>query len=171
VFFLIFLGGASSYAPGPTLLDAKTRATQRRTVSGEVISVSDGDTIKVLVNRRTFKIRLYGVDTPEKKQAYGMKAKRFTSSLAFGKNVTVTIVSKDRYGRYVGIVTLPDGRSLNRELVRNGFAWWYSHYAPHDRDLQALESAARREKRQLWSDPHAMAPWDFRRNARQHNLG
>jgi endonuclease YncB( thermonuclease family) len=171
LFFLLLLCAASFATPGQLPLEARQRAWRTETFVGPVVGVSDGDTIKVLVNKRMRKVRLYGVDTPEKKQAYGMKAKQFTSSLVFGKQVSVTAVDKDRYGRTVGIVTLDDGRVLNRELVRAGFAWWYSQYAPHDRDLQELERQARREKKELWSDPHAIAPWNFRRNARQHTVG
>lgn len=161
---LLLFGAATFTAPSFSPVEAKRRAAQQVVFSGEVVGVSDGDTIKVLVKKNVRKVRLYGVDTPEKKQAFGMKAKQFTSSLVFGKNVSVTVVSKDRYGRYVGIVKLDDGRLLNHELVRYGFAWWYSHYAPNDTKLRNLERQARLEKRQLWSDPDAVAPWDFRRN-------
>lgn len=138
-------------------------ASPHRKFTGRVVAVTDGDTLRVMEGGESRKIRLYGVDSPEKKQDYGMKAKQFTSSLAYGKNVTVTVMANDRYGRIVGIVTLPDGRNLNQELVRNGYAWWYTHYAPHDRELAALETQARDEKRQLWSRPDAIPPWVFRR--------
>jgi endonuclease YncB( thermonuclease family) len=72
-------------------------------------------------------------------------------------------MANDRYGRIVGMVKLPDGRILNQELVRNGYAWWYAHYAPHDQELKTLEMQARGEKRQLWSKPNAIPPWVFRR--------
>jgi endonuclease YncB( thermonuclease family) len=170
--FLLLLSAACFMPPQSAWLYARTRVIHTpRIISGEVVGVTDGDTIKVLVGHRQRKVRLYGVDTPEKKQAYGMKAKLFTSSLVFGKVVQVTVMAQDRYGRTVGVVALPDGRILNRELVRNGYAWWYSHYAPHDRDLQNLERQARLEKKELWSDPHAIAPWDFRRNARLRTTG
>jgi endonuclease YncB( thermonuclease family) len=147
----------------PPEMSARSAVKQRHVFTGEVVGVSDGDTITVLVNREARKVRLYGIDTPERKQAFGMKAKQFTSSLAFGKNVTVTVMNKDRYGRYVAIVRLDDGRILNRELVRHGYAWWYSSYAPKDKELQALEHEARLHKRELWSDPKPIAPWEFRR--------
>lgn len=163
--FLFFAGSASLYRPLQDLEAKSThRAKQREVFTGKVVSVADGDTLTVLVNKQQRKVRFYGVDSPEKKQPFGTKAKRFTSDAAFGKQVTVTVMSKDRYGRVVGVIHLPDGRNLNHELVRNGYAWWYKHYAPNDKELEALERRAREEKLHLWSQPDAMAPWDFRRN-------
>jgi Staphylococcal nuclease homologue len=71
------------------------------------------------------KVRLHGVDTPEKAQAFGTRAPQFTSDLVFQRDVMVVVQTTDRYGRLVGEVLLPDGRSLNQELVRAGMAWWY----------------------------------------------
>lgn len=93
--------------------------------SGEVVGIADGDTIKVMHDGRPEKIRLFGIDCPEKGQAFGNKAKQFSSELAFGKTVTVQEHGLDKYGRTIGVVILPDGRNLNRELVAAGLAWWY----------------------------------------------
>ena len=90
--------------------------------TGKVVRVSDGDTITVMHNGKGERIRLHGIDCPEKRQAFGKRAKQFTSKLVFGKTVTVQVMDRDRYGRTVGEVLLPAGRSLNRELVRAGFA-------------------------------------------------
>ncbi len=79
--------------------------------TGRVVGVSDGDTITVLHNGKGERIRLHGIDCPEKRQAFGNRAKQFTSTLVFGKTVTVQVVDRDRYGRTVGVVLLPDGRS------------------------------------------------------------
>src|SRR2546428_6183225 len=89
--------------------------------TGKVVGVSDGDTISVMHNGRAEKIRLNGIDCPEKGQAFGHRAKQFTSRLAFGKEVSVQVKGKDRYGRTIGDVILPDGRNLNREIVKAGF--------------------------------------------------
>lgn len=80
--------------------------------TGRVVGVSDGDTIKVLHNGKAEKIRLHGIDCPEKGQPFGTKAKQFTSSLTFGKTVTIHVTDMDRYGRTVADVILPDGRSF-----------------------------------------------------------
>lgn len=96
---------------------------------GKVVRVSDGDTIEVLRAGRAVRVRPKGIDCPESRQAYGTRAKQFTASLAFGKTVAVQVHSTDQYGRILGEVILPDGRSLNRELVRSGYAWWYRRYS------------------------------------------
>ena len=128
-----------------------------------MVGVSDGDTITVMHNGKGERIRLHGIDCPEKRQAFGNRAKQFTSTLVFGKTVTVQVMDRDRYGRTVGEVLLPDGRSLNRELVRAEFAWWYRRYAPDDETLDQLEHEARGTQRGLWADPHAVPPWEWRR--------
>ena len=134
--------------------------------SGKMVAVLDGDTIDVMRDGRAQRIRLHGIDCPEKTQPFGTKAKHFASSLAYGAVVRVEERDTDRYGRTVGVVALPDGRILNQELARAGLAWWYREYAPGDRTLEALEREARENKRGLWSDPHAEPPWEFRRKAR-----
>lgn len=135
------------------------------TAGDKVIGVKDGDTIELLRNGKPETVRLFGVDTPEKKQAYGERSKQFTSDLVFGKTVRLIEHNKDRYGRTVGTIILPDGRSLNEELVKNGFAWHYAAYS-NDKKLANLEANARRFKRGLWQDPNPVAPWDFRKEKR-----
>src|SRR5215467_4060854 len=80
--------------------------------TGKVVGIADGDTISVLREGKAVKVRLHGVDTPEKAQAFGTQARKFTGELVFKQTVTVAIWSTDRYGRLVGEVLLPDGRSL-----------------------------------------------------------
>lgn len=130
--------------------------------SGKVVKVVDGDTIHVLHDFNTVKVRLSGVDTPEKHQAFGQQAKNFTAAQCFGQEVTVVAVERDKYGRVVGEVTLADGRDLNKELVKAGYAWWYRKYAPKSSELEQLETDARSNSRGLWVDPYAVAPWEFR---------
>ncbi len=129
--------------------------------TGRVVGVSDGDTITVLHNGKGERIRLHGIDCPEKRQAFGNRAKQFTSNLVFAKTVTVQVMDRDRYGRTVGEVLLPDGRSLNHELVRAGLAWMYRRYTD-DQSLSDLEEEARVARRGLWADPHAVPPWEWR---------
>lgn len=131
---------------------------------GRVVAVTDGDTIKVLQDGRETKIRLYGVDTPEKKQAFGQKAKDFTADMVAGKMVDVEPVDQDRYGRTVGIVTVA-GRSLNEELVKNGFAWVYRQYCRRGECSFWMkeESQARAAMIGLWANSASMPPWEWRR--------
>ena len=130
--------------------------------SGKVVAVLDGDTIEVLQRGKADRVRLQGIDCPEKGQAFGNKAKQFTAAMVMGKEVTVKTAGCDKYGRTLGTVLLPDGRNLNRELVRAGLAWWYRHYSA-DRSLGDLEAEARDAHRGLWQNPHPIPPWEYRR--------
>ena len=95
--------------------------------SGKVVGVADGDTITVLRDKEQVRIRLYGIDTPERGQAFGKKAKQFTSRMVFGKVVEVHQMDTDRYGRTVALVSV-DKQLLNKELVKAGLAWVYDRY-------------------------------------------
>lgn len=134
-------------------------------IQGKVVSVADGDTITILQNNKQYKIRLYGIDTPEKKQDFGQKAKKFTSDMVFKQDVKVIAYDIDRYGRTVGMVYI-DQKCLNEELIRNGFAWVYKRYCGEDfcRHWQQLEQEARTNKHGLWIYDNPIPPWDFRRD-------
>lgn len=136
-------------------------------VKGKVVSVADGDTITVLQEKTPIKVRLHGVDAPEKAQDFGTAARKFTSDLCFGVEVTVEVTDTDRYGRKVGKVTLPDGRLLNHELVAAGMAHWYEDYDPDDTTLKQLQADARAAKRGLWSRSDVIPPWEFRKEKRE----
>lgn len=139
------------------------------TASGyKVIAIKDGDTVELLKDGKPLRVRLLGVDAPEKNQDYGTAARQFTADLCFGKMVNLIVDGSDRYGRTVGTILLPDGRSLNNELVRNGYAWHYKAYS-HDETLAQLEVEARRNRRGLWEKPNAVAPWEFRKSRRTQN--
>src|SRR5262245_3695607 len=139
--------------------------------TGKVVGISDGDTISVLREGKAVKVRLHGVDTPEKAQPFGTQARKFTSDMVFQQMVTVIVQNTDRYGRLVGDVLLPDGRSLNQELVKAGMAWWYRPYAPNDIMLAQLEAEARTAKRGLWADAHAVPPWQWRKGQHEPTRG
>jgi micrococcal nuclease len=130
---------------------------------GRVVGITDGDTISVLLNNQPTTVRLNGIDSPESRQPFGTKAKEFTAALAIGKIVTVSEKGKDRYGRVIGDVTLPDGKSLNRELVKAGMAWWYRKYAPSDWLLRELEADAHNRGRGLWAAASPVPPWEWRK--------
>ncbi|HOC30969.1 MAG TPA: thermonuclease family protein [Armatimonadota bacterium] len=129
-------------------------------MSGRVVAVGDGDTLRVLVARREVKVRLYGIDSPEAHQAFGTQAKKFTSQKAFGKTVTVEVRDTDQYGRTVGEVILPDGTNLNALIVKSGYAWAYRH---HSRKFIPEEEEAKADRRGLWKDRNPIPPWEFRR--------
>jgi len=126
-----------------------------------VVGVIDGDSLRVMHEGKAELIRLIGVDCPEKRQPFGTRAKEYTSTLAFGKDVTVRGDKRDRYGRTLAEIFLPDGRSLNEELVKEGLAWWFRKYSK-DLQLRELERQARDAQRGLWMDPHPVPPWEWR---------
>lgn len=134
-------------------------------IVGDVVGVTDGDTIKVLQDNKQYKIRLNGIDAPEMSQAYGKKSKEYLASLVFGKKVEVIVRDTDRYGRYVGDVLIA-GKSANAELVAAGFAWRYTAYSK-DENLAALENAARAKRLGLWADASPVPPWEFRHKKRK----
>lgn len=142
-----------------------------KNLTGRVVSIADGDTFTILTdNKEQVKIRLYGVDCPEKKQDFGTKAKQFTSKLCFGKIVTVHVKNKDRYGRKIALVLLPDSRSVNKELLVAGMAWHYKQY-DQSREFADLELKARKSRVGIWSSPKPVAPWEFRKNSRTFKSG
>ncbi len=133
--------------------------------SGKVVGVADGDTITVLRDKQPQKIRLYGIDCPEKRQPFGYRAKQFTSQLVFGKLVDVEPVAIDRYGRTVAFVQV-ESVLVNEELIKKGLGWVYVRYCklPLCVEWQGLQLAAQAEKRGLWEDSDHVPPWEFRRH-------
>lgn len=133
-------------------------------VSGKVVGVLDGDTLTLNTTTGEYlKVRLKEVDAPEAGQTFGRQAKQFVESLLLGKSAKVKYSGVDRYGRAIGEVILPDGRNLNRELVRSGLAWHYRVHFPVDESIRELEYQAWKLKAGLWVDPSAIPPWEFRR--------
>ena len=132
-----------------------------------VVGISDGDTITVLHGGKGEKIRLFGIDTPEKGQAFGNKAKQFTSKMAYGKTVEVKTKDIDRYGRTVALIDV-NGQSLNEELIKNGFAWVYRKYCVESfcEDWLNFEAIARYGKIGIWSESNPIPPWEYRKNQR-----
>lgn len=144
-----------------------TGAVHATSFSGRVVGVSKGDCITVLRAGREVEVRLYGIDAPETNQGGCRRATKHAAELALEREVIVHAMEvSDRFGRVVGWVVLPDGRSLNKEMIRAGLAWWYARHAPNDSELQRLEEEARRERRGLWRRGDPIPPWEFRRSQR-----
>ena len=130
-------------------------------VSGRVVSVADGDTITIIGDGNTqYKIRLNAIDAPEKSQAFGQKSKQQLSNYVFGKDVTVTWKSKDKYGRVLGTVFVGN-TDINLQMVRDGFAHHYKRF-DNSPAYAAAEADARQNRRGLWSDPNPILPEDYR---------
>jgi micrococcal nuclease len=131
-----------------------------------VNGVLDGDTLEVLHLEHPERIRLNGIDCPEKGQAYGKRAKQAASALVFGKDITLRTYGLDKYGRTIADVLLLDGTNFNHMLVKAGWCWWYRKYAPGDTEIERLEQEAREAKRGLWADPASIPPWVYRKARR-----
>lgn len=126
-----------------------------------VIGIQDGDTLTVLHERRPIRIRLAFVDSPEKLQSFGQQAKQSLSDLCYRKNALLKIISIDKYGRAVALVSCA-GVDVNRVQVERGLAWVRTNYN-QDPSLLALQAAAAAKRRGLWVESHPVPPWTFRR--------
>ena len=135
-------------------------------IVGRVVRVADGDTISVLDgNKKQYKIRFYGIDTPEYDQPHGDAASRALAQRLADKTVGIVIKDVDRLGRTVGVVYL-DGVNVNVEMVRAGHARWYQHYAGANRTLQMAQGHAQANHLGIWQSADPIPPWDWRRGKR-----
>jgi len=140
-------------------------------LEGLVVSVSDGDTLTVLDEEKVqHKVRLAGIDAPEKRQAFGARAQQALGAAVHRQSVSVVWQKKDRYGRIVGKV-LVQGQDVGLSLVGSGLAWHYKAYereqSASDRGAYAqAEVIARSRRLGLWRDDDPMPPWDFRKRPR-----
>lgn len=133
--------------------------------SYKVIGVKDGDTIVLLIDGKEQTVRFAHIDCPEKKQAFGTKAKQFVSDACFGKYVTLIINDKNKYDRnkrLIAEVILENGKNLNKELVKNGLAWHFKKYSDSE-EYDQLEKTARSKKIGIWNESNPIAPWDWRK--------
>lgn len=135
-------------------------ATSQADFTGRVVSIADGDTLTVLVERQQVKVRLVEIDAPEKGQAFGNRSKQSLSDMCFVKEAQVQDKGKDRYGRTLGRVFCV-GMDANAEQIKRGLAWVYDKYVT-DHSLYRLQDEARAEKRGLWTEANPMPPWEWR---------
>lgn len=142
------------------------------TLVGKVVGMADGDTVTVLDEQREqHKVRLAGIDAPERSQPFGRHSKEALSDMVFGKAVSVEWNKVDRYGRIIGKIVV-EASDVNLRLVEAGLAWWYRKYAVEqsaaDQRLYAqAEDVAKREQLGLWNESEPVAPWDWRGRVRR----
>ncbi len=143
-------------------------AASADSLTGKVVKITDGDPRYVLdANYEQHKIRLAGIDAPERKQAYGLASRKHLASIVAGRQVTVEYQKRDRYGRIVGKVLL-DGVDACLGQVKAGFAWHYNKYQ-HEQSLEdqklyaEAENKAREGRLGLWRESNPNPPWEFRR--------
>ena len=132
----------------------------------EVIKIIDGDTFTVLSAGRPEKIRLFGIDCPEKNQAYGEEAKNFTSKFIKGKTIKIVPVTFDLYGRSVSIVYI-DGKCINEELLKAGLAWHFERYSKKPK-WKELCRKAKLNKSGLWLEDNPTPPWEYRKKRKKY---
>ena len=141
------------------------------TFVGSVARVSDGDTVRLLVNDSTeLKIRLSGIDAPELDQAFGKESKNRLTELVDGRTIEAQCSKRDRYRRWLCKLVF-NSNDINLSLVKDGYAWWYQYYKK-DQTLEdqqryrVAEAIAKENKLGLWEDSSPVSPWDFRRQKR-----
>ena len=155
-------------------------SSARADVSGRVVAVTDGDTIRVLSDdHQEYKVRLTGIDAPERGQPFGNASRKHLAWLVAQKDVLVESSQTDRYGRVLGKVRVqpPDCRDCGKTLDANhaqvlaGMAWWYEYYADEQPagDRERYKSAAIEARKRglgLWGEPNPVPPWAWRRGTR-----
>lgn len=133
----------------------------------KVVAITDGDTFKGLTqDKEEVRYRIYGIDAPENKQAFGNKSKQYLSDLIFGKTVGIKLDKIDFYGRPVVWVYTPDGKDVSAAMIMSEMAW---HYKKYDKTelYNILEIGARSKNLGLWADKEPIAPWDFRKKKKK----
>lgn len=164
---LLFLLVSLSILAGCSREPTNSVFNSTKSVSGTVVKIADGDTITILdAQNIQHKIRLQGIDAPERRQDFSDVSREHLASLVFGKQVKIDYEKVDRYGRLVGKVWV-DGNDECLEQLKAGLAWHYKEYEkeqpPADRQLYAsTEQEARVQKRGLWKDPAPTPPWEYR---------
>ena len=134
----------------------------------QAIKVSDGDTLSVQKVKNgkfvgeVMKIRMFGIDAPEKTQDYGIESKQALEKLVSGKTLEIEEKNRDRYGRTVAVVYV-NGQNVNEEMVKNGNAWWYQEYDKKDTKMQAYQENAKKNKLGLFGKKGYVEPWNYRK--------
>ena len=143
-----------------------TTPAPKMTLAARVLEVYDGDTVTVIDGPRKFRVRLYGIDAPEAVQDYGIESRDLLRKLILGKTVAIAVMDVDPYGRAVARITSGE-TDVNAEMIREGAAWHYRHFAPNETTFAEAETAARGARKGLWSAPSPIPPWDYRKQTRE----
>lgn len=131
-------------------------------MSGEVVGVMDGDTYDLRVGQqKTIRVRMDGIDAPEKGMPFNKAAKKFLSQMIFRQQVQILVMNRDRHGRIVAKTYTASGKECGEELLKAGLAWHYKQYN-QEKALAAMEREARQKRLGIWSEPNPMEPWEVR---------
>ena len=131
-------------------------------LEGRVVYVLDGDTVTVLSDNTQYRIRLNGIDAPEKSQPFGRKSKDYLHNLVYQKDVLITLYGTDKYGRHIGILSTEEIDDVNAAMIEAGMAWHYVKYYPSE-EYASLQKEAQEAGRGLWADANPIPPWEFRK--------
>ncbi len=152
-------------AEEPAATEEAPTASTGSVLTGKCTYVQDGDSLKLIQDGETeeIRVRLYGIDAPEKGQEFSNQSREQLRKLTQKKNIRVEVQDIDRYGRYIGKVYV-GSTYVNQEMLRAGLAWYYGHHADNDKDadLQKAQQRARKAAKGLWSNPDAVNPRQFR---------
>lgn len=154
--FISLISCTSKSGNNPTLKKGST-------VSGKVISIIDGDTYDALLQgNKTIRVRMEGIDAPEKGMPFYQKSKKYLSSLCFGKQIVIKITGVDNHERFLAFSYLEDGKEISQEMIKAGFAWHFKRYNS-DSEFSKLELQAKTLRKGLWIDENPMPPWENRK--------
>lgn len=155
---------SSTVASGPTPAPRPTLASLPSTFVARVVGITDGDTVTLLTgSRQRIKTRLWGVDAPEKRQAFGIKSRQCLSNLVYGQTVNVSKMDIDKYGRMVAMLRFK-GKDMGKEQITRGMAWWYKSFAPKQNSYRDAQDEAKSGKLGLWIDKAPVEPWRWRQS-------
>lgn len=163
VFFAEREDGTNNVAEAELFTEEKSMMQQNKV---EVVNVYDGDSLDVLgSNGKKIKLRLYGIDAPEKGQNFSQSAKVFLEDTVKDKLYSLDVRYKDKYGRYVAVLFDENGIALQEDLIRNGFAWVYPQFC-EDIILcvgwQHVQEEAVNSRQGLWQEKNPLSPWDYK---------
>jgi micrococcal nuclease len=133
-----------------------------QTLTGRAVKIVDGDTFDLLAEGKTYRIRLYGIDCPERNQPYYRQAKLTLGKLCSNQTLTVKYSGKDRNGRIIGNIYTSSNNYINLQMIQQGMAWHFKKYST-EKNLADAELKARKEKVGLWKDKQPIAPWEWRK--------
>jgi micrococcal nuclease len=169
LFFVVFVHCISSCSGSSGHREKKSQQIERlepSNTSSNIVKIIDGDTYDVLIEGVKTRIRMEGIDAPERGMDFYKKSKEYLSELCNGQQVKVVGDEKDRYGRLIAKTYLEDGREVGEEMVRAGMAWHFKKYSS-DKTLNDLEIIARDQRVGLWSMPEPIPPWEHRKHKRK----
>lgn len=164
ILFLISL----SYFSGCTFSKNKSHFSNTdHQIKGTVVAIFDGDTYQLLTShQQTIKVRMEGIDAPEREMPYHKVSQKYLSQLIYKKEIILIKTGEDQYRRSLGFTYLPDETDINLLMLQSGMAW---HYKRYNQDIQYAdaEQKAREERIGLWQDQHPTPPWSFRKSERK----